>query len=60
LINYDYYKKEQLYSLGSGQIESGIKQIGNPVKLSGAQWKNENVSSLLSLLCAYLNGVLSR
>jgi len=28
LINDDYYQKEQVFSLGSGAIESGIKQIG--------------------------------
>jgi hypothetical protein len=60
LINYDYYQKERVCSLGSRAIESGIKQIGKRVKLSGAQWKNENISSILSLRCAYLNGVLSR
>ncbi|MEY3555277.1 MAG: hypothetical protein RLZZ580_1331 [Cyanobacteriota bacterium] len=53
-------EKERVSFLGSGAIESGIKQIGKRVKLSGAPWQNENVSSILSLRCAYLNGVLSR
>ncbi|MEG3883885.1 ISKra4 family transposase, partial [Microcoleus sp. herbarium19] len=36
-----------------------IKRIGLRVKLSGAQWNIESVSSILSLRCAYLNGQLS-
>lgn len=60
IINYDYYQQENISSLGSGSIESGIKQIGMRVKISGAQWKSENVSSILSLRCAYLNGVFSQ
>jgi hypothetical protein len=60
IINYNYYQQEQICPLGSGSIESGIKQIGRRVKISGAQWKSENVNSVLSLRCAYLNGVLSQ
>ncbi|MEG4809982.1 ISKra4 family transposase, partial [Microcoleus sp. F8-D3] len=39
--------------------ESIIKRIGLRVKISGAQWNIENVSSILALRCAYLNGQLS-
>ena len=60
IINYAYCQKEKICSVGSGSIESGIKQIGRRVKISGAQWNQENVNSILSLRCAYLNGVLSR
>lgn len=59
IINYDAYSREQISSIGSGTIESGIKQIGRRVKISGAQWKPENVPRILSLRCAYLNGTLS-
>jgi hypothetical protein len=59
IINYDYYQQEKLSSLGSGSVESGIKQIGRRVKISGAQWKSENVQSILFLRCSYLNGALS-
>ena len=59
IINYHYYQQEKLCSLGSGSIESGIKQIGRRIKISGAQWKSENVNSILFVRCAYLNGVLS-
>lgn len=60
IINYDYYQQEKISSLGSGSIESGIKQISRRVKISGAQWKNENVPNILFLRCAYLNGVFSQ
>ena len=59
IVNYQSYKEESLSSIGSGTIESTIKRIGLRVKLSGAQWNIENVSSILSLRCAYLNGQLS-
>ena len=52
--------KEQRSSIGSGSIESGIKQIGIRVKKTGSQWKKENVNKILSLRCGYLNGVLSQ
>jgi ribosomal protein L20A (L18A) len=59
IINYLYYQVESISSLGSGTVESLIKQIGTRVKLSRAQWNIESVSSILSLRCAYLNGQLS-
>lgn len=59
IINYSYYQQEQICPLGSGSIESGIKQIGSRIKMSGAQWKSENVPKILSVRCAYLNGMLS-
>ena len=59
IVNYQYYKEESISSIGSGTIESIIKRIGLRVKISGAQWKIENVSSILALRCAYLNGQLS-
>ena len=36
IVNYLYYQVESLSSLGSGTVESLIKQIGIRVKLSGA------------------------
>jgi hypothetical protein len=59
IVNYQYYLEESLSSIGSGTVESTIKRIGLRVKLSGAQWNIESVSSILSLRCAYLNGQLS-
>lgn len=59
IINYDYYQTEQISSIGSGAIESGIKQIGMRVKISGSQWRIDNVPRILSLRCAYLNNFFS-
>ena len=36
IVNYLYYQVESLSSIGSGTVESLIKQIGTRVKLSGA------------------------
>lgn len=58
IVNYDYYQSEGI-SIGSGTIESTIKQIGARVKLSGSQWKTENVPQILLHRCAYLNGHFS-
>jgi len=41
--------------IGSGAVESTIKQIAARVKITGAIWKRENVPRILSLRCAYLN-----
>ncbi len=58
LINYSYFQAEGI-SIGSGTIESTVKQIGARIKLSGAQWKAENVPQVLLHRCAYLNGQFS-
>jgi hypothetical protein len=58
IVNYDYYQSEGI-SIGSGTIESTIKQIGRRIKISGSQWKTKNVSQVLLHRCAYLNGHFS-
>jgi hypothetical protein len=58
IINYTYYQAEQLCSIGSGSVESAIQQIGARIKISGPQWNVESVYQILSLPCAYLNGLL--
>lgn len=58
IVTYDYYWWIG-ESIGSGEIESGIKQIAARVKLSGAQWNEENVPQVLKHRCAYLNGAFS-
>jgi len=58
IVNYDYYHSEGI-SIGSGAVESTIKQIGRRLKISGAQWKPSNVPQVLQHRCAYLNGVFS-
>lgn len=53
--NYEYLNTEGC-SIGSGAVESAVKQIGRRVKLSGAQWDSDNVPQVLKHRCAYLNG----
>jgi hypothetical protein len=48
----------QICSIGSGAIESTIKQIDRRTKISGAQWKAENVPQVLAHRCAYLNNLI--
>jgi hypothetical protein len=59
IINYQYYQAEDICSIGSGTIESTIKQIDRRTKISGAQWKEENVPQVLAQRCAYLNRLIS-
>ncbi|MBW4637075.1 MAG: hypothetical protein KME05_02370 [Gloeocapsa sp. UFS-A4-WI-NPMV-4B04] len=58
IVNYEYFQAEGLYSIGSGAVESTIKQIGRRVQLSGAQWHRKNVPQVLAHRCAYLNGLI--
>ena len=55
IINYDYYQSEQICSIGSGAVESTVKQIDRRLKISGAQWNQDNVPQVLKHRCAYLN-----
>lgn len=59
LIDYQQFQADHLCSIGSGAVESAVKQIDRRLKLSGAQWKRENVNQMLRLRCAYLNGTLA-
>jgi hypothetical protein len=59
LIDYQQFQADQLCSIGSGTVESAVKQIDRRLKLSGAQWKRENVNQMLRLRCAYLNQTLA-
>ena len=52
--DYQYYQNLGI-TIGSGDVESRIKQVGARVKLSGARWHRRNVSRILRLRCAYLN-----
>ena len=43
-------------TIGSGQVESLIKQIAVRMKIVGSQWEEKKVSQMLKLRCRYLNG----
>ena len=58
IVNYSYFQAEGI-SIGSGSIESTIKQIARRIKISGAQWKADNVPQVLKHRCFYLNGFFS-
>jgi hypothetical protein len=51
IVNYDYYQAESICSIASGAVESTVKQIDRRLKISGAQWKPENVSQVLKHRC---------
>jgi hypothetical protein len=53
--NYQLYQEQDI-CIGSGSVESWIKQIGSRIKIIGAQWHQKNVSQMLKLRCIYLNG----
>jgi len=59
IVNYGLYQAEQLCSIGSGAVESAVKQIGRRLQISGARWNCASVNPMLSLRCAYLNGQLA-
>jgi len=58
IVNYSYYQQEGM-PIGSGPVESLIKQIDARIQISGASWKKENVPRMLKLRCAYLNRQLN-
>jgi len=59
IVNYGFYQAEQLCSIGSGAVESAVKQIGRRLQISGAHWNTASVNPMLKLRCAYLNGQLA-
>ena len=58
IIHYAYYQAEGICSIGSGAVESAIKQIDQRLHLPGAQWKAERVPQVLAHRCAYLNDLI--
>jgi hypothetical protein len=55
IVDYQLYQQLGI-EVGSGSVESKVKQIGHRIKLTGAQGQKENVPQILRLRCAYLNG----
>jgi hypothetical protein len=60
VVHYAYFQAEGICSIGSGTVESAIKQIDQRLHLSGAQWKTERVPQVLAHRCAYLNDLIGR
>lgn len=56
LPDYELLQTDYHISIGSGSVESAIKQIDRRLKISGAQWNASSVNQMLRLRCAYLNG----
>jgi len=52
--DYQSYQHQGI-CIGSGAVESTVKRIKLRLKLSGAQWKQDNVAQVLKQRCAYLN-----
>lgn len=59
IVDYEFCQAAQLFSIGSGAVESAVKQIDRRLKISGAQWKLENVNQVLQLRACYLNDLLA-
>jgi hypothetical protein len=59
IVNCSFFQAEQLCLIGSGAVESAVKQIARRLQISGACWNNASVNAMLSLRCADLNGQLA-
>lgn len=55
--DYGYYQAAGI-PIGSGSVESLVKQIDQRTQLPGAQWNAANVPQVLAHRCAFLNGCL--
>jgi hypothetical protein len=61
IVNYAYLQSMTLQSIpiGSGAVESAVKQIDRRLQLTGAQWNPVNVNRMLALRSNYLTGSLN-
>ena len=55
IVNYEHFHTKGICAIASGAVESTVKQSDRRLKISGAQWKFENVPQVLKHRCAYLN-----
>lgn len=58
IVNYQLLSSQNICSIGSGAVESLVKQIDRRLKNSGVQWRRENINHMLKLRCAYLNELM--
>jgi hypothetical protein len=58
IVNYEYFQAEGFCAIGSGDVESWVKQIDRRIQVSGASWSSNHAPQVLAHRCAYLNGHL--
>jgi len=51
IVNYEQLSTQKVCSIGSGAVESAVKQIDRRLKISGAQRLMKNVNQMRSLRC---------
>jgi hypothetical protein len=56
VINYYEHQRKGLSSIGSGAVESSVKQIKTRTNIAGARWSKRGARKILSVRTNYLNG----
>ena len=51
IVNEEQLSTQKVCSIGSGAVESAVKQIDRRLKISGALWLMKNVNQMRSLRC---------
>jgi hypothetical protein len=59
IVNYEQLSQDKICSIGSGAVESTVKQIDRRLKISFFSMVEKNVNQMLKLRCAYLNDLLA-
>lgn len=47
IVNYSYFQAKQICLIGSGAVQSAIKQVDHRIKLSVSQWVPDNIQQAL-------------
>jgi hypothetical protein len=51
IVNEEQLSTQKVCSIGSGAVESAVKQIDRRLKISGLLWLMKNVNQMRSLRC---------
>ncbi len=51
IVNEEQLSTQKVCSIGSGAVESAVKQIDRRLKISGVLWLMKNVNQMRSLRC---------
>jgi hypothetical protein len=51
IVNEEQLSAQKVCSIGSGTVESAVKQIDRKLKISGLLWLMKNVNQMRSLPC---------